>query len=655
MFPLLLPIALHGVPAAHAQTIVTADTGRGVRVHYDAAGLWNAPGLGAGLQVKNGPQDPWFDITWPGSSWVLQSVAIDGPTAGTWSNQPGSTGPLQVTTLTTPTLAGQQALRVEWAAGPLRVVRTEVWDGEALAVSFVVTNTGASPVTNLRLNVATDPDSDLGAQSATACNGTGCAGEDQLDVVDTDGNGSIDFALGVAALSGRTFGFATCPGTDALVGHTSSASDPDAFLADLGGLVADWSVHWRGVRGVLDPGTSWNTAFLVVHGASDADAIGARTASTGCSLVDADADGFAGPDFGGADCNDSDATSWPGAPEIPNDAVDQDCDGDDWHPVECFEDQDQDGFGSTTIVFSADDDCDDPGESTTSTDCDDARPSTWPGAPELPGDGVDQDCDGTDSAPPAEDTDGDGLSNSDETAIWGTDPSQADTDLDGLDDGEEVLLFGTDPTRADTDGDGSIDRREVKDDFTDPLIPDTDGDGLLDGEELDTDPLLADSDGDGLLDGEEVTGSTDPLNPDTDADGLWDGPEATAGTDPTDSDSDDDTLNDGLEVLELGTDPNRADTDGDGLDDGLEYGWSDGRNCPDPHRADSDSDGFSDGEEGTGDRDGDGAIDACDPAELLATLPDSTQLGGCSTSGRPLGPFAIVFALFGFSVRRRFA
>ncbi len=59
------------------------------------------------------------------------------------------------------------------------------------------------------------------------------------------------------------------------------------------------------------------------------------------------------------------------------------------------------------------------------------------------------------------DLDGDGLSNEDETTVYGTDPANPDTDGDGLSDGDEVLVYGTDPLVADTDGDGFLDGQEV--------------------------------------------------------------------------------------------------------------------------------------------------------------------------------------------------
>ncbi|NBQ65882.1 MAG: hypothetical protein EBT95_10250, partial [Verrucomicrobia bacterium] len=57
------------------------------------------------------------------------------------------------------------------------------------------------------------------------------------------------------------------------------------------------------------------------------------------------------------------------------------------------------------------------------------------------------------------DTDGDGLTDAQETAL-GTDPSLADTDGDGLSDSREVAL-GTNPKSVDTDGDGLNDNVET--------------------------------------------------------------------------------------------------------------------------------------------------------------------------------------------------
>ena len=136
----------------------------------------------------------------------------------------------------------------------------------------------------------------------------------------------------------------------------------------------------------------------------------------------------------------------------------------------------------------------------------------------------------------AVDSDGDGISDQDETNIHQTDPNLADTDGDGLSDGDEITLLGTDPLSVDTDGDGLSDGAEVNVHGSNPKLADSDSDGLSDPQEINThqtNPNLADTDGDGLTDGSEVAQhGTDPRNADTDQDGLNDGYEVANGWDP---------------------------------------------------------------------------------------------------------------------------
>ncbi|HZW11412.1 MAG TPA: hypothetical protein VFF69_16025 [Phycisphaerales bacterium] len=179
------------------------------------------------------------------------------------------------------------------------------------------------------------------------------------------------------------------------------------------------------------------------------------------------------------------------------------------------------------------------------------------------------------------DSDGDGLTDGDETTLHGTDPFNADTDGDGLDDGEEIGAYATDPLAADTDGDGLSDGDEISlqafGNCPNPLLADSDSDGLPDDIEVLFEPALdpcdADFDNDGLSDGNESLAGTDPAIPDTDGDGLLDGTEvdmaqSAGGTcpDPLTADSDSDTLLDGAE-LTAGTSLCAADSDGDGSDD----------------------------------------------------------------------------------------
>ena len=69
----------------------------------------------------------------------------------------------------------------------------------------------------------------------------------------------------------------------------------------------------------------------------------------------------------------------------------------------------------------------------------------------------------------ATDLDADNLADELEWEL-GLDPSNADTDGDGVADGDEPAIYGTDPTLYDTDGDGLSDGEELFGIFTDPLV-----------------------------------------------------------------------------------------------------------------------------------------------------------------------------------------
>ena len=75
-----------------------------------------------------------------------------------------------------------------------------------------------------------------------------------------------------------------------------------------------------------------------------------------------------------------------------------------------FCDSDGDGFGTSAYtILATDGDCTDAGEWTLDTDCDDTNASVNPSASEVPGDGVDNNCDGAESAICYTDSDGDGF------------------------------------------------------------------------------------------------------------------------------------------------------------------------------------------------------------------------------------------------------
>jgi hypothetical protein len=95
--------------------------------------------------------------------------------------------------------------------------------------------------------------------------------------------------------------------------------------------------------------------------------------------------------------------------------------------------------------------------------CDQTKEDCSSGNNDDPDDGdngSDNGGNGSDNGGGVQDTDGDGLTDADETAA-GTDPMVADTDADGVDDGEEAAI-GTDPLASDSDGDGYPDGIEVE-------------------------------------------------------------------------------------------------------------------------------------------------------------------------------------------------
>ncbi|MCB1614823.1 MAG: hypothetical protein KDI30_02305 [Pseudomonadales bacterium] len=243
------------------------------------------------------------------------------------------------------------------------------------------------------------------------------------------------------------------------------------------------------------------------------------------------------------------------------------------------------------------------------------------------------------------DSDGDGLGDGQEIAIFGTNPTVFDTDNDGIPDGLDNHL-----TAGDSDGDRVKNAADSYDDISDcctsgnyvllnlssePSDPplDSDNDGLIDLYEsmvvganlgsLDTDVddlndydeverrgtkvNTGDTDGDSLSDADELNAFTafplltdtasDPLMVDSDSDGLNDSVELgfSSPTKPLNADSDGDGSPDDWEVNVFNSDPNlnNLDWDEDGVPNYIElnnYGT-------DRYKADSDDDGLEDGYE----------------------------------------------------------
>jgi hypothetical protein len=105
---------------------------------------------------------------------------------------------------------------------------------------------------------------------------------------------------------------------------------------------------------------------------------------------------------GGGDCDDNNELINPMADDIPDDGIDQNCDGEDAHLW--YKDLDNDGYGDQNNEVVAN--TQPSGYVSNNEDCDDTNQNIYPGAPELI-DGLDNNCDGQ-LNPNEIDNDGDG-------------------------------------------------------------------------------------------------------------------------------------------------------------------------------------------------------------------------------------------------------
>jgi hypothetical protein len=130
------------------------------------------------------------------------------------------------------------------------------------------------------------------------------------------------------------------------------------------------------------------TAVVLLVSCRDGKVLTDPITEDGEFLTDNDGDGYLSDE----DCDDSDPTVNPSAQELC-DGFDNDCDSqaDEGVQQTFYADSDGDGFGSEGITTEA---CEIPaGYVTNGSDCDDAQPSSHPGADEQC-DGEDNNCDG---------------------------------------------------------------------------------------------------------------------------------------------------------------------------------------------------------------------------------------------------------------------
>lgn len=156
-----------------------------------------------------------------------------------------------------------------------------------------------------------------------------------------------------------------------------------------------------------DPDCNGNIACPTLYADNDGDGYGDPNNTTNGVVQD------------NTDCDDNDASINPGATEIPDNNIDEDCDASSSKDYTFYADVDGDGYGdsSNSLVASCPAPCNNENEMTipngyvfNSLDCNDSDANMHPFATENTTDGIDNNCNGnTDIVYYYQDADGDGF------------------------------------------------------------------------------------------------------------------------------------------------------------------------------------------------------------------------------------------------------
>ncbi len=178
-------------------------------------------------------------------------------------------------------------------------------------------------------------------------------------------------------------------------GHFYIDNDEDGYYGDFlqgcfGAALPPHYYHYDGSM-ELDCNDNDNSILNGTLFYADADGDGYGTINNSMYFCD---DNHAGYVADNTDCNDNDNTIHPGAIDICNNGIDEDCSGTaDDQPITYYADTDGDGYGDPLTSTQT---CDaaPSGYVTNSSDCDDTNGSIHPGAEEIEANGFDDNCDG---------------------------------------------------------------------------------------------------------------------------------------------------------------------------------------------------------------------------------------------------------------------
>ena len=232
--------------------------------------------------------------------------------------------------------------------------------------------------------------------------------------VDSDGDGFFGSTSSVTQCASPGAGYSTTAQTTDDCDDADDTINPDTvWYIGVDGDGDGFFGSTSSVTQCASPGAGYSTTAQTTDDCDDADDT-INPDTVWYIGVDSDGDGFFGstssvtqcasPGAGYSttaqttnDCDDADDTINPGATEVC-DGVDNNCDGnidEGLTFVTYYADTDNDTFGDAGNSVTT---CDSvpAGYVTNDTDCDDTNSAIYPGATEIPDNGIDEDCDGFD-------------------------------------------------------------------------------------------------------------------------------------------------------------------------------------------------------------------------------------------------------------------